>query len=249
MVTSLPWKPPLPAASVNLPKDHGVAASSTFQYHQTYNMKTLISLVALAAGGVLISGCASSGYEKAGSTSTSLQEAAQGIDNALVPLDDVVAALSDLVKNPGPDLTPQFQKYSSAVSKLESLENEVSSRAAAMQAQGAAYFQKWNEELAKIQNDDIQTRSLERKNAVAARFERVRASYVETTADFAPFMSDLKDIRTALATDLTAGGLASVRGLASKADDKALPLRKSLMRLSAEFKNLGLSLSAATPAK
>lgn len=212
-------------------------------------MKALISLIALAACGVLIAGCASTGYEKADTTSTSLQEAAQGIDNALVPLDAVVTALSDLVNNPGPDITPQFQKYSSAVSKLESLANEVSSRAAAMQEQGAAYFQKWNEELAKIQNDDIHTRSLDRKNAVAARFERVRVSYVQTTAAFAPFMSDLKDIRTALATDLTAGGLASVKGLASKANDKVLPLRESLVRLSAEFKNLGVALSAATPAK
>ena len=212
-------------------------------------MKTPISLVSLAACGVLIAGCVSSGYEKAGNTSTSLREAAQGIDNTLGPLDTVVTALSDLVTNPGPDITPQFQKFSAAVSNLESLANEVSSREAAMREQGAAYFQKWDAELAKIQNDDIETRSLDRKNAVAARFERVRVSYAQTTADFAPFMSDLKDIRTALATDLTAGGLASVRGLASKANDKVLPLRESLIRLSTEFKNLGVSISTATPAK
>ena len=212
-------------------------------------MKTLISLVAIAACGVLVTGCISTGYEKAGTTSTSLRDAAQGIDNALGPLDTVVAALSDLVTNPGPDITPQFQKFSAAVSNLESLANEVSSREAAMRLQGAAYFQKWDEELAKIQNDDIQTRSLDRKNEVAARFAKVRVSYAQTTANFAPFMSDLKDIRTALATDLTAGGLASVKGLASKANDKVLPLRESLISLSTDFKNLGVSLSTATPAK
>jgi hypothetical protein len=212
-------------------------------------MKTLMSFVAIAACGVLITGCISPGYEKAGTTSTSLRDAAQGIDNALGPLDTVVAALSDLVTNPGPDITPQFQKFSAAVSNLESLANEVTSREAAMRQQGAAYFQKWDEELAKIQNDDIQTRSLDRKNEVAARFAKVRVSYAQTTANFAPFMSDLKDIRTALATDLTAGGLASVKGLASKANDKVLPLRESLISLSTDFKNLGVSLSTATPAK
>jgi len=212
-------------------------------------MKTLMSFVAIAACGVLITGCISPGYEKAGTTSTSLRDAAQGIDNALGPLDTVVAALSDLVTNPGPDITPQFQKFSAAVSNLESLANEVTSREAAMRQQGAAYFQKWDEELAKIQNDDIQTRSLDRKNEVAARFAKVRVSYARTTANFAPFMSDLKDIRTALATDLTAGGLASVKGLASKANDKVLPLRESLISLSTDFKNLGVSLSTATPAK
>jgi hypothetical protein len=212
-------------------------------------MKTLISLVSLAACGALIVGCVSSGYDKAGSTSTSLREAAQGIDNTLGPLDAVVATLSDLETNPGPDITPQFQKFSAAVSNLESLANEVKSREAAMREQGAAYFQKWDEELAKIQNDNIQTRSLDRKNAVAAQFEKLRLSYSQTTANFAPFMSDIKDVRTALSTDLTAGGLASVKSLVSQAKDAALPLRESLIRLSAQFRSLGVSISPATPAK
>jgi hypothetical protein len=212
-------------------------------------MKTFTSLVALAGFGALMAGCAATGYEKAGSTSTSLQEAAQGIDNTLAPIDAVVTALSNLVNQPGSDITPQFQKFGAAVSTLESLANEVISRTAAMQVQGAAYFQKWDEELAKIQNVEIQNRSMDRKNAVAERFERVRGGYVQTTAAFAPFMSDLKDIRTALATDLTAGGLASVKGLATKAQEKVWPLRESLVRLSAEFKNLGVSLSATTRAK
>jgi len=210
-------------------------------------MKTFISLATLAACGVFIAGCVSSGYDKAGTTSTSLRDAAQGIDNSLVPLDAVVLALSDLVTNPGPDVTPQFKKFSAAVSNLEALANEVSSREKAMREQGADYCQKWDVELAKIQNDDIQTQSSDRKNAVSARFEKVRVSYAQTTANFAPFMSDLKDIRTALATDLTAGGIASVKSLASKADEKVPQLRESLIRLSAEFKSLGVSISPATP--
>lgn len=212
-------------------------------------MKKLISLAAFAIGFGLILGCASSGYKKADNTSTSLQEAAQSIDSALGPLDNAVAALSDLIKHPNPDITTQFQKFSSSVSRLELLQKELNTRTADMQAQGADYFQKWDEELAKIQNNNIQMSSLERKNAVAARFERVHASYVQTTSDFAPFMSNLKDIRTALSTDLTAGGLDSVRALANAADDKATPLRASLTNLSTEFKNLGMSLSSSVPAK
>jgi hypothetical protein len=212
-------------------------------------MKTLISLVSLAACGALIAGCASTGFEKAGATSTSLREAARDVDNTLVPLDNVVATLSDLVTNPEPDITLQFQKFNTALDNLELQANKVSSREAAMRHQGAAYFQKWDEELAKIQNDNIQTRSLDRKNAVAAQFEEVRLSYAQTSANFTPFLSDLKDIRTALSMDLTAGGLASVKGLASKANDKVLPLRESLVRLSAEFRKLGVSISTATPPK
>jgi hypothetical protein len=35
----------------------------------------------------------------------------------------------------------------------------------------------------------------------------------------------------------------------SKANDKVLPLRESLVRLSAEFRKLGVSISTATPPK
>jgi len=212
-------------------------------------MKSLASISGLAAFVVLFAGCAtSSGYKKAGSASTSLQEAAQGIDNCLVPLDTVLATLSDLVNNPAEDITLQYQKYSSEVSRLESLSNNVSSHAVAMQEQGVEYFKKWDNELAKIQSNDMHTRSLDRKNTVAARFEKVRVSYVQTQARFAPFMSDLIDIRTALAMDLTSGGLSSIKGLAREANDNALPLRQSLVDLSAEFRNLGISISPATPA-
>lgn len=212
-------------------------------------MKPFIPLAVLAGVLLLHVGCASSGYDKAGKTSTTLQEAAKGIDHALLPLDNAVATLSDLVNNPQPDVTPQFKKYSAAVSKLESLSDDVSSHATAMRAQGTAYFKVWDQELAKIQNEDIHSRSLERKNAVAAQFESVRVSYAKTTTEFAPFMADLKDIRRALATDLTAGGIASVKDLASMANSKVPPLRESLIVLSTDFKSLGVSLSPTTPVK
>lgn len=212
-------------------------------------MKPFIPLAVLAGVLLLHAGCASSGYEKAGKTSTTLQETARGIDHSLMPLDKAVATLSDLVNNPHPDVTPQFKKYSEAVSKLESLADDVRTRATAMREQGAAYFKVWDQELAKIQNEDIHSRSMERKNAVAARFDKVRFSYTQASTEFAPFMADLKDIRRALATDLTSGGIASVKDLASKAHSKVPPLRASLIDLSTDFKSLGVSLSSKTPVK
>jgi outer membrane murein-binding lipoprotein Lpp len=208
-------------------------------------MKTFIPLGVIAALTVLISGCASSGYQKADNTSTSLQKAAQDIDHALVPLDNVLVTLSDLVNSPQSDITDQFKKYRSAVDKLESLANDITDHATAMQEDGADYFKKWDEELAKIQNENIHTRSLDRKNAVVGQLEKVRVSYEQTKRVFAPFMSDLKDIRMVMETDLTSGGLDSIKGLSDKANTKAIPLRASLVQLAADFRSLGISLSPA----
>ena len=135
------------------------------------------------------------------------------------------------------------------MNKLDSLANDVNEQASAMQSQGADYFRTWDEELAKIQNEDIRARSNDRKIAVAASFDKVRVSYVKTKAAFVPFMSDIKDIRTSLATDLTAGGLASIKSTANKANENVTPLRESLTNLEADFKALGIALSSANPAQ
>lgn len=210
-------------------------------------MRKTLSLVSLGACLTLLAGCASTGYKKADQASTSLQQAAQGLDDSLIPLDAALVALADLVNNPGPDITPQFQKYSSAVSALETQANVTKGHAAAMQEEGIAYFRNWNDELARIQNDNIRKRSLDRKIVVAAQFEEARANYVQTTAEFDPFLADLKDIRTVLATDLTTGGLNSVNSVVRKSNSNGVPLRESLVSLSNEFKRLGAALSSNTP--
>jgi hypothetical protein len=211
-------------------------------------MKKLISHVALIAFAALLGACASSGYKQADKMAVSLQEAAQGIDETLAPFDAALIALSDLVNNPGTDMAPQFQSYSAAVNRLDAQAQVASGQAEAMRLEGLAYFQKWNEERAEIQDGPLRIRSFDRKIAVGTQFEDVWSSYAESKSEFDPFMSDLKDIRTALGTDLTHGGLDSIRSLANKANSTGRPLRESLVRLSEQLKNFGADLSSASPA-
>ena len=210
-------------------------------------MKLITPILLVSAISLLLAGCGTCGFDKANCTSDSLQKDAKAIDQSNLQLDAVVVTLTDLMNNPGPDMKPQFKNFSSAVDKLESSANEVNRQVGAMQVQGAEYFQKWDEELAKIHNEDIRTRSADRKTLVAARFAKVKASYVQAKTNFDPFMSDLKDIRTALATDLTSAGLVSVKGVVIKANNDATPLHESLSNLAAGFKELGNSISAKTP--
>jgi len=208
-------------------------------------MKHLTSAIVFSAA-LLAGGCASTGYDKAGDTSDSLQKASRAIAKSDVQIDKTLLSLSDLVNNPNANLESQFKRFSSEVSKLESLENEVIKNSETMQKEGAAYFQKWDLEVAKIHNEKIRSRSTERKNTVAHHFDNVRVSYVQAQSDFKPFMSDLKDIRTALSADLTVGGINAVRTVAGKAHEEAFPLKTTLHSLSGDFKALGISLSSAS---
>lgn len=210
---------------------------------------TALILTALITVVLLMAGCASPGYKKAAVTTTSIEETAFKLQQGYEQIDTVLNALSSLIHSPEADIRRQFEEFNAEVKKLETLSNEVNTNAAAMKVQGADYFRKWDEELAKIQNENIRQRSTERKNMVAARFDRVRANYARTKDDFAPFMSDLMDIRTALAMDLTEGGLNSIRNAYNKANENARPLSQSLSDLIADLNSLGLSLSTTTHAQ
>jgi outer membrane murein-binding lipoprotein Lpp len=210
--------------------------------------KTFLS-ASFAALALLMAGCASKGYQKASETSSTIEKTARQIHKGNGQIDGVLFALSSLVNNPEANIKPQFDKFDIALSKLEELSNNVNEQAAAMQAQGASYFRTWDEELAKIQNEDIRSRSADRKNVVAGRFDKVRISYVKTKAAFVPFMSDLKDIRTALATDLTVAGVASIKSTANTAQHNVTPLRESMTELETDFKALGVSISTGSNAK
>ncbi len=210
--------------------------------------KLILNLFSLAAAGFL-AGCASSGYEKATDTATSLNKSSDMIAKGNTLIDQTLANLNDLVSNPNPDLRKQFKTFNSSVDKLGSTAQDVASKANDMKSEGAAYFKKWDKEMAAMQNEDIRNRSEARKNEVSSKFARISQQYDETKAAFQPFMSDLRDVQKFLSTDLTAGGLAAIKDIAANANKDAVPLKESLARLSDEFKGLGLSMSPATGAK
>ncbi len=206
------------------------------------NISLIASLLLISA---IVSGCASRGYNRADSAASSVQHAANRVDVGASQIEMALATLTDLVENPGADMKPQFGKFNAAVNNLESLSKDIAGKSETMQKKGAAYFEKWDQELAQIQSEDIRSRSAARKTEVMQGFERVQANYQNSSVALAPFITRLADIRTALGTDLTPAGLESIRGSVASAKTEGATVQESLRSLSADFKNLGISLSPA----
>jgi hypothetical protein len=211
-------------------------------------MKNLTSVVVALGLIALLPGCSSPSYEKAGNTAVSLHKTAAGIDQGSTQVDAVLAALLELVNNPAADLKPQFKKFDAAVNALQATAANVSATAKSMREKSNDYFKDWDQQLAQIKNEDIKGRSAERKTEVQQQYIAMKKDFLLAGDAFKPFMADLKDIRTALTADLTAGGLASIKDVAVKANSEAVPLRAAIGKLSADYKTLGVSMSATTPA-
>lgn len=212
-----------------------------------YTMKHTTVLGSFLVIAAILSGCASRGYNRADSAASSVRNAATRVEVGALQIDIALTALSQLVNNPAADMKPQFSKFDSAVDDLKSLSKDIAGKSESMQKKGTAYFQKWDEELARIQNEDIRNRSATRKTEVIQGFQRVQANYQFTASQLAPFISRLTDIRTALSTDLTPAGLDAIRASANSANTEGASVTKALRDLSADFKSLGISLSPAVP--
>ena len=221
-------------------------------FHYSKNMitkQTLRNLALCVAATGFFAGCATANYNKAASTSAALTESAALVAKGSDQIDRSLAALNDLMTNAQPDLRVQFKTFDTSVNDLGDNAKAVSSEAEDMQAQGTAYFDEWDKELAGIRNEDIRTRSENRKDEATAKFTRMGRQYDATKAAFKPFMSDLRDVQKFLATDLTVDGLAAIKVPANKAAEDAVPLKQSLVDLSTQFADMGVSLAPSAPAQ
>jgi SMC interacting uncharacterized protein involved in chromosome segregation len=208
----------------------------------------LTTNLALVAALGILAGCKSGNYEAGASTAAGLTESADKAAAGKAKIDAALTSLNDLVNNPSGDLVPKFKQFNTAVSELESTAKHVSGNVASMRGQGKEYFAKWDEQLATIKNEDIKSRSVERKNEVQAKFTNIKKTYEETAMAFKPFMAELKDIQSALSTDLTSGGVSALKGPAEKLNKDAVPLKASIDKLATEFRELGVAMGSGMPA-
>lgn len=209
-------------------------------------MKAFVQVAMIASATLLIAGCKSANYQKGSAAGAGLQASANRISQGNAKIDAALSALNDLVNNPS-DLVAQFKKYGGAVNDLESSAKDVQSKVAAMRSKGNEYFKAWDQQTAQINNEDIKNRSAARKEEMQKKFTDIKMSYTEASEAFKPFLSDLKDIQTALSTDLTTGGVNAIKGAADKANKDAVPLKASIEELATQFKDLGVAMQAAQP--
>jgi chromosome segregation ATPase len=201
----------------------------------------------LAALLIAVAGCKTTNYQTGNATAGVLNASADKLQTAKGRVDAALAALNDLVDNPV-NLPAQYTKYSDAVAGLQSSAKDVAAEITDMRAKSTAYFQAWDQQAAQIQNVDIKSHSMARKKEVLDRFTKVKLSYTQVSDSYHPFMSDLQDIQTALGTDLTAGGIAAIKGAAQKANQDAIPLKKAGDDMSEDLKDLGAAMYSAVPA-
>jgi len=196
-----------------------------------------------------VCGCASTNYKKADAAGTSLRRAGIQIEAESRAIDATLAALDDLVNKPAPDLKPQFGRFNASLDRLVASSNRAQKAADVAHKKSADYFETWDKETTTIKFDAVRDQSVSRKTQVSNEFSTVNQRYRENQAVMEPLISYLQDIRTALSTDLTAGGIQSVKSLADNAQQNARKVQVALARLSDELTASGTRMSSVMPSE
>src|SRR5205823_224689 len=99
--------------------------------------------------------------------------------------------------------TMNMLKNSDVAPSLMRAARRTEATAARMEAKHTAYFAAWDKELPTITYEAIRTRSEQRRDEVAHRFDTVDQSYHEAQTVVQPVIDYFVDIRRALSADLT----------------------------------------------
>jgi chromosome segregation ATPase len=163
-------------------------------------------------------------------------------------IDSALRALDDLANHPEARLNRQFDRYTDALSKLESETEELREEIEAMGHEGREYLVSWDREIATISDNELRERTAERRQDVAGRIDTLHGSYVTARERLAPLVQRLREIESAIRVDLTSAGIKTVRPAVDGAVDVAAPARDSLRELAEALRQTNTSLAAVTQA-
>jgi chromosome segregation ATPase len=189
-------------------------------------------------------GCASKGPETVDTAVERMREMRSSLGTSKNQIDNTVRAMNTMVREPMPDMKPQYANFTTQLGTLESQGQAIQKRASSFREQRNAYLTAWDAELASVQSPELKAKGKERSDAIRATIAKMEEASGKARDAYNSMMRDLKDIRTYLSHDLNATGIDSVKKQAQGVTDQAETVKKLLDELIAEIDSLSNRISS-----
>jgi len=174
-------------------------------------IKPAVILNTFILGAVLLQvGCATTGNQRSADTRTTLKSVEMDYRQTREQVDVMKVLLESIVDPNQTNEKKAFEKYSDEVNKTGNLERRLAGHADKMRVQQRNYFEEWRMQGNTYENPEIQALSEQRRADLTAVFANVAEASVGVKGAFKAYMSDLRQIRTYLSTDLTPKGIGSI---------------------------------------
>lgn len=197
------------------------------QFQSFSSFRTVVFIFIL-----VLSGCATTGRERATETTTSMRAVENDYQQALVQIDATNASLEDLVRPHQGDLKKSFEAYTKDVTRMEKLGKQLTRHTEKMARQGEDYLEEWENSYS---NPEIQALSEQRRVEVREIYARIPAASIGVKGDLQAYLTDIKEIQRYLANDLTARGIDAIRPVARKAVVDGEDLKETIKPVLSAF--------------
>ena len=141
------------------------------------------------------------------------------------------------------DLREQFEKFKSELGRMEEQAKVVRARVESMGKEGQAFFKSWEEQIGAIANPKIQELAKDRYNKRQKSYKKILAAMTEARDQAQPFLSDLKDVRTLLDSELTRGSVKSAEKLMKRANYVGSDVVEALKDVETELDRVAAELN------
>jgi methyl-accepting chemotaxis protein len=209
---------------------------------------TLTALVLAIATGVA---SAAAGYKQADKTGEAINALRTDVAKIKTSVDESLKALDALVAAASTNPRKAYDSFAKTVDKVDDAAQDAKKKAEKMRERGAEFFNDWEKQLAELKNEEIRKLAAERRAKLQETFGNIKNGIEDAKTAFTPFLGDLKDLRTALASDLTVQGIESAKDVLKKTKTSGVEVQKNLDALVTELNTVAAAItaSAVKPAK
>jgi len=218
----------------------------TMKLIQPTSLTSWATLTVAAAQLLTAAPVTAAGYKQAEKTGAGIAEFRNEILEVKKEVDATMLALGQVVTTADTDPRKAYQEFEKAVPRIDAAASKTKKRAEAMRVTGQTYFQKWEKELAALNNPEIRKLAEERKAKLQAVFGNIKTFMEPARDQFNAWLSDLKDLQKYLSNDLTVGGIDAAKELVAKTQTEGQAVQQTLDKVIAELNTIVATL---TPAK
>ncbi len=161
-----------------------------------------------------LSGCATTGTDRATKSTTSMQTVEQDYTQASVQIDATNASLEELIKPNQPDLKKAYDDYTENAKKMEKLGKKLDTHTEKMSTRSNEYFAEWESSYI---NPEIRELSERRRIDMRDGYAKIADASIGVKGALKSYLTDIGEIQKFVSNDLTPQGIELIKPVAQTA--------------------------------
>ncbi|MDR3579598.1 MAG: DUF2959 family protein [Oryzomonas sp.] len=197
-----------------------------------------------------LTGCATTGMDRATKTTNSMQMVEGDYKQASVQIDATRATLEDLIKPDQNDMKKAYDAYTENVVKMEKLGKQLDTHTEKMRVKGNDYFAEWE---SSYTNPEIRELSERRRIEIREGYVKISEASIGVKGTLKSYLTDIREIQKYLSNDLTPQGIESIRPVAQRAltdgdnlKETVKPVLAAIDRVKVDMAQGGVNKGPAT---